>query len=94
MSKEQLIGRILSATPDEIEKITAIFEGRVEQVQPVAPLDRRLYTITGAGEVLGVSPMTIRRMIADRRLKAIETRAGRRRIASAELTRYLTEGGK
>ena len=40
--------------------------------------------------LLGVSRMTIHRMAADGRLATIQTRAGRRRIASAALTAFLT----
>ena len=90
MSKEQLIGRLLTATPDEMEKIKAVFNCKA--TAPQLPTDRRLLTLTEAAAVLNVSRMTIHHMAADGRLPSTETRAGRRRIPSAAIT-TLVEGG-
>lgn len=91
MSKEQLIGRLLTATPSELEKIEAVFSGK-DNAQPDTG-DRRLMTLMDAARELNVSRMTIRRMTADGRLPTIQTRAGRRRIASAAITAFLTGKG-
>ena len=90
MSKEELIGRLLSATPSELEKVDAIFNGR-DNLPDTG--DRRLLTLTEAAHELNISRMTIHRMCADGRLATIQTRAGRRRIASAELTAFLQGKG-
>ena len=87
MSKEQLIGRLLTATPSELEKIEAVFSGK-DKAQPDTG-DRRLLTLMDVARELNVSRMTVHRMCADKRLPTITTRAGRRRIASAALTAFL-----
>jgi excisionase family DNA binding protein len=90
MSKEEVIGKVLQATPEQLKQIGDVFSGKTpQQAEPVAPADRRLLTFTEAGETLNLSRMTIQRMVEDGRLKAIETRSGRSRIASAEITRFL-----
>lgn len=94
MSKEEIIGKLLQANPDQLKKIEAVFTGATEaQAQQATPADRRLLTFTDAAQTLGLSRMTIQRMVEDGRLQAIETRSGRSRIASAEITRFL-EGVK
>jgi len=92
MSKEQLIGRLLTATPSELEKIEAVFSGKAN-AQPET-CDRRLLTLTAAAHELNVSRMSIHRMCKDGRLPTITTRAGRRRIASAAITEFLKGGAK
>ena len=94
MSKEEIIGKVLQADPSQLKKIAAVFSGAVEepQVKPI-PTDRRLLTFTDAAQTLGLSRTTIQRMVDDGRLQAIETRSGRQRIASAEITRFL-DGSK
>jgi excisionase family DNA binding protein len=90
MSKEEIIGRVLQADPATLKKIEGVFTGATEaQAQQATPTDRRLLTFTEAAEVLNLSRMTIQRMVEDGRLPAIETRSGRQRIASAEITRFL-----
>ncbi len=90
MSKEQLMGRLLTATPSELERIEAVFNGKAN-VQPETG-DRRLLTLMDAARELNVSRMTIHRMAADGRLPTVTTRAGRRRIASHAITEFLKGG--
>lgn len=93
MSKEEVIGKVLQATPEELQKIVDVINGKTIKALPATPTDRRLLTFTDAAQTLGLSRMTIQRMVEDGRLQAIETRSGRQRIASAEITRFL-EGSK
>lgn len=86
MLKEQLIGRLLAATPRELERIEAVFKNADTDTAPLT--DRRLLTLTQAAETLGCSRMTVFRLLADGRLPAVETRSGRRRIPSAALTEF------
>ena len=92
MGKEQLMGRLLTATPSELEKIEAVFSGKAN-AQPETG-DRRLLTLMDVARELNVSRMTVHRMAADGRLPTITTRAGRRRIASAAITEFLKGGAK
>jgi excisionase family DNA binding protein len=90
MSKEEVIGKVLQATPEQLKQIGDVLNGKAsQQAEPVAPADRRLLTFTETAEVLNLSRMTVQRMVEDGRLSAIETRSGRQRIASAEITRFL-----
>ena len=87
MGKEQLMGRLLTATPSELEKIEAVFSGKAN-AQPDTG-DRRLLTLMDVARELNVSRMTVHRMCADGRLPVVETRAGRRRVPSAAITAFL-----
>ena len=87
MSKEEIMMKILTATPETIGRVAEVLNGRPTET---TPSDRRLLTLTEAAHELNVSRMTIYRMCADGRLATIQTRAGRRRIASAALTAFLT----
>jgi excisionase family DNA binding protein len=93
MSKEEIIGKILQADPSQLKRIEGVFNNEPEPQAKATPTDRRLLTFTDAAQTLGLSRMTIQRMVEDGRLQAIETRSGRQRIASAEITRFL-EGSK
>lgn len=90
MSKEQLIGRLLAATPEEIRRVEAVFIGKAAQADAG---DRRLLTLTDAARALNLSRMSVHRMAADGRLPTIITRAGRRRIPSAAITAFVTVQG-
>ena len=82
MNKEQLMGRLLTATPSELKKIEAVFtgEGLTE------PTDRRLLTIAQTARALNVSRATIWRLLRDGRLPFVELRKGSRRIPSEAIT--------
>jgi excisionase family DNA binding protein len=86
MNRETLIGLILKARPDELNKVEAIFSGMADSS---APADRRMLTLSQAAREMDVSRMTVYRMCGEGKLATVETRAGRRRIPSAELTRLL-----
>ena len=87
MNKEQLIGRLLTATPSELKKIEAVFAGET-------PTDRRLYNIQQAARVLNLSRATIWRLLRDGRLPCVELRPGSRRIPSAAVTEFVKGGVK
>jgi molybdopterin-binding protein len=52
------------------------------------------YTPTQVGELLGVSPDTVRRWCDEGRLQATRTVGGHRTVSGRELARYLTERSK
>ena len=89
MSKEELMLKILTAPADVVERVSVMLDGKREATETG---DRRLLTLTGAAREINVSRATIHRMCADGRLPVIETRAGRRRIASASITEFLKGG--
>ena len=90
MSQEEMMMKLLTASPKTIGRVAEILDGRLAET---TPSDRRLLTLTEAAHELALSRMTIHRMCADGRLATIQTRAGRRRIASAELTAFLQGKG-
>ncbi len=90
MSKEELIGKVLSATPEQLRAVEQAFNGNTAAATD--PGDRRLMTQTDAAAALGVSRMTVFRMTRDGRLPAVEIRAGRLRIPSKAIT-ALAKGG-
>jgi excisionase family DNA binding protein len=91
MSKEELIGKVLSATPEQLKAVEKAFNGNTAAATD--PGDRRLLTQTAAAEALGVSRMTIFRMTRDGRLPAVEIRNGRLRIPSQALTFFANGEG-
>ncbi len=91
LTLEQLMARLLAATPGERARVAAVFTGAA--TAPAAPADRRLFTISDAARELGISRATVHRCLADGRLPAIEVRAGRRRISSAALSAFAAGRG-
>lgn len=88
MNKEELIGKLLTATPAELNRVAAVFAGET----PTEPTDRRLYNIQQAADALNLSRTTIWRLMRDGRLPFIELRKGSRRIPSEAIT-ALVKGG-
>lgn len=88
MNKEELIGKLLTATPAELNRVAAVFAGET----PTEPTDRRLLTIAQTANVLGVSRTTIWRLLRDGRLPTVELRPGSRRIPSAAVTEFARRG--
>ena len=88
MNKEQLIGRLLTATPSELKKIAQVFAGET----PTEPTDRRLLSIAQTADALGVSRTTIWRLLRDGQLPTVELRRGSRRIPSQAVTEFAKRG--
>jgi excisionase family DNA binding protein len=88
MNKEELIGKLLTATPAELNRVAAVFTGET----PTEPTDRRLLSIQQAADALGVSRTTIWRMLRDGGLPFVELRPGSRRIPSAAITAFVKGG--
>lgn len=81
MSKEEIIMKVMLAPAGTLAKVAAILDGKAEST---------LLTITEAAKRLGISRQTVIRMLADKRLASVETRVGRRRIPSSEITKLLS----
>jgi excisionase family DNA binding protein len=86
MNKEELIGRILAATPEQLKTVERALSG--EKTAEVT--DTRLLTFTQAALWLQVSRMTIWRMVKEGRLPTVEIRNGRHRVPAAALTAFVT----
>ena len=88
MNKELLMARLLTATPNELKKIAAVFAGET----PTEPTDRRLLSIAQTARALNLSRTTIWRMLRDGALPCVEIRPGSRRIPSAAITEFSKRG--
>jgi excisionase family DNA binding protein len=88
MNKEELIGKLLTATPAELNRVAAVFAGET----PTEPTDRRLLSIRQAADALGISRTTVWRMLRDGALPCVEIRPGSRRIPSAAVTAFVKGG--
>jgi excisionase family DNA binding protein len=86
--KELLIGRLLSATPDQLVAVEAVFNGKIEP-NPMPPVSTRMFDNGQAAKSLGVSRQTVRRMIAAGRLPTVEIRAGRFRVPEQEIIKLV-----
>ena len=89
MNTELRFTKLLSASPDTLVKIDTLLEGKRIETDTG---DRKLLTLMDAARATGLSRMTIHRMCADGRLATIQTRAGRRRVASQTITDFLKGG--
>lgn len=81
----------LAGLPDgapELARVDAIRKGEAAPGAP-APVSTRLLSMGAAAAALGVSRQTIWRLLNEGRLSAIEIRKGQRRIAEAELQRFV-----
>ena len=91
MNKVEIIGW-LAGLPDgapELARVDAIRKGEADAPAAPAPVSTRLLTMGGAAGALGVSRQTVWRLLNEGRLSAIEIRKGQRRIAEAELQRFV-----
>jgi len=90
MSKEELIGKLLTATPAELNRVAAVFAGET----PTEPTDRKLYNIQQAARELNISRTSVWRLLKSGRLPFVELRPGSRRIPSAAITAFVKGGAK
>ncbi len=89
MSKEELIGRILTASKEELASVEQALHG---QAQSGKATSLTTFSKVGAARKLGVSRMTVFRLVESGKLSTIETINGRQRITENELMRFIGEG--
>lgn len=83
MSKEELFLKIATADAATVARIAAALEGNAQAALPCV----KLFTITQAAKMAGVSRATACRMINAGALRTVEIRPGCRRVPAAELVR-------
>ena len=88
MNKEEVIGRVLKATPEQLSAVMSA----LDQKNIAVTQDRKLLNSTQASKILGVSRTTVWRLAKEGKLKTIETRLGRRRIISQSITDFVLGG--
>lgn len=89
MSKEELIGKILTASKEELASVEKALQG---QTQSDKGTTLTTYSKIGAARKLGISRMTVFRLVEGGKLATIETINGRQRITENELMRFIGEG--
>ena len=91
MSKSDLLVWLAGLADDspELVGVDSIRRGKVDAPGAPAPVSTRLLSMGAAAAALGVSRQTIWRLLNEGRLSAIEIRKGQRRIAEAELQRFV-----
>jgi excisionase family DNA binding protein len=89
MSKEEIIGKLLKASPEQIAAVEAALTQKSIPTAPAQEQDRKLYTMTGAAKALNLSRATIWRMAKEGRLATVETRLGRKRVTGASIAALL-----
>lgn len=88
MQIEERIRKLFGATPEQLAGVDAALDGAA------APRPSfKLYRISDAARMTGLSRVTVWRAIQEGRLNAVEIREGSRRIPEAELARFC-EGRK
>lgn len=92
ITKEALIGRVLSATPDQLNAVEAVLNGRTEAKQERT--STRLLDYRQAAEAISCSRQTVRRMISAGRLPLVEIRAGRFRVPEAAIIALVASATK
>jgi excisionase family DNA binding protein len=88
MSKEELIGRILTATPEALANVEQALQGKHSE----KATSLTTFSKVGAARKLGISRMTVFRLVESGKLSTIETNNGRQRITENELMRFIGEG--
>jgi excisionase family DNA binding protein len=84
MNTEERLKRLFKASPEQIETIDGILEGKIQKptTQTVGPL---LMGMTASAKLLGVSRATLWRMIKRGLLQKIEVLPGSFRLRRADL---------
>ena len=90
--KELLIGKLLTATPEQLKKIAAVFTGEPTE-GTTEPGDRKLLSVQQTAAAMGVSRTTVWRLLKAGRLPTVELRPGSRRVPSAAITELVRKGG-
>jgi len=90
--KELLIGKLLTATPEQLKQIAAVFTGEPTE-GTTEPGDRKLLSVQQTAAAMGVSRTTVWRLLKAGRLPTVELRPGSRRVPSAAITELVRKGG-
>jgi len=79
-----IIKYIISATPEQIADFT-----RSVGTQAETRRDFKLYTFNEVSKILGISRMTLWRMVKQGKIDTVRTSGGNRRIPGPALHKYL-----
>ncbi len=81
---EKRLLKLMAASPEQLEAIDRILDGKIDQPRPAAngPL---LLGMGAAAKLLGISRPTLWRMLRAGRLEAVEILPGSRRVRRADV---------
>ncbi len=80
-----IIKHIINATPEQIADFS-----RSVGTQTETPRDFRLYTFSEVSKILGISRMTLWRMVKQCKIATVQTSGGNKRISGPALHKYIS----
>ena len=86
METEQRIKLLFAATPAQLAAVDAALSGKTPEAKPES---FALLTMGECSKLTGLARCTIWRCVRDGQLKAVEIRAGSKRIPENELRRFV-----
>jgi len=86
METETRIKMLFAATPEQLAAVDAVLTGATDQPKPET---LRLLSMGECSKLTGLARCTIWRCVRDGQLKAVEIRAGSKRIPENELRRFV-----
>lgn len=87
MSLNEVLPRLATATPDQLEAVSSLLDGK-PQATATRPQDMRLLTMLEVCNTLGLSRMSVWRLTRAGKLKTIETIGGGLRVPAWALEQF------
>ena len=85
-SKLDIIKYVINASPEQV----ATFAGIIGAAHTETPLDFKLYTFCEVSKILGISRMTLWRMVKQGKIDTVQTSGGNRRIPGPAIHKYIS----
>jgi excisionase family DNA binding protein len=87
MSLNEVLPRLATATPEQLEAVSSLLDGK-PQTPATRPQDMRLLTMLEVCQTLGLSRMSVWRLTRAGKLKTIETIGGGLRVPCWALEQF------
>jgi excisionase family DNA binding protein len=87
MSLNEVLPRLATATPEQLEAVSSLLDGK-QQDTGTRPQDMRLLTMAEVCTTLGLSRMSVWRLTRAGKLKTIETIGGGLRVPAWALEQF------
>ena len=85
-SKLDIIQYVINATPEQVAAVAGI----TGAAHTETPRDFRLYTFSEVSKLLGISRMTLWRMVKQGKIDTVQTSGGNRRIPGPAIHKYIS----
>jgi excisionase family DNA binding protein len=87
MSLNEVLPRLATATPEQLEAVSSLLDGK-PQTTATRPQDMRLLTMLEVCQTLGLSRMSVWRLTRAGKLRTIETIGGGLRVPAWALEQF------